>query len=270
MLEPSAASPTLIQSLQRGMHLLGAVTEHGPLTARALSEKTGIVLPTTYHLLRTLVHEGYLRRSTAGRYALGDQLASVTQLESRARSLRLVREEMFELAQESRASVSIGVVRGADISISQLVVHSCAPRFECWPGMTIPGHATAIGKNILSRMDSDRRADYVATHPLEELTSQTITATWRLEKELTDSAALARSDQEFRYGISCAASTLDGTGMVAALGAAYAFTRAYRLRDRIDELLTGAAERISEIIRISGPYESSDLSDETLSSTAAI
>jgi DNA-binding IclR family transcriptional regulator len=268
MLEPSA-SPTLIQSLQRGMHLLGAVTEHGPLTARALSEKTGIVLPTTYHLLRTLVHEGYLRRSTAGQYALGDQLASVTHLESRARSLRLVREEMFELAQESRASVSIGVLRGADILISQLVVHPCTPRFECWPGMTIPGHATAIGKNILSRMDAEQRTDYVARHPLEELTSQTITATWRLEKELTVSA-LAHSDQEFHYGISCAAATLKDVSTAAALGAAYAFTRAYRLRDRIDEMLTGAAERISEIIRIAGPYESNDQLDGPLSNTAPI
>ena len=63
MLEHSAAAPTLIQSLQRGMHLVAAVIEHGPLTARALSETTGIVLPTTYHLLRTLVYEGYLARA---------------------------------------------------------------------------------------------------------------------------------------------------------------------------------------------------------------
>ena len=129
MLESSAPSPTLIQSLQRGMHLVAAVTEHGPLTARVLSETTGIVLPTTYHLLRTLVHEGYLRHSAGGQYALGAQLTSVTQLESRARSLRLVREEMSELAQEARVSVSIGVVRGADIcylAVRRASVHASA------------------------------------------------------------------------------------------------------------------------------------------------
>lgn len=266
MIESPAASPTLIQSLQRGMHLVAAVTEHGPLTARALSETTGIVLPTTYHLLRTLVHEGYLRRSTGGRYTLGDQLTSVTQLESRARSLRLVRDEMAELARQARASVSIGVYRGGDIVVSQFVAHSCAPRFECWPGMALPGHATAIGKNILSRFSPDERAHYFATHPLEKLTSQTATATWRLERELADSAP-AHSDQEFCYGISCAAAALDCGASAAALGAAYAFPRAHRVRDRIDELLTGAAARIAEIIRTSGPYEA-DLGQTPQGSTA--
>lgn len=269
MLEHSAAPPTLIQSLQRGMHLIAAVTEHGPLTARALSETTGIALPTTYHLLRTLVHEGYLARATGGRYALGDQLASVTQLESRARSLRLVREQMSELVQEARASVSIGVVRGVDIVISQFMAHPCTPRFECWPGMTIPGHATAIGKNILARMDSERRADYFAKNPLDKLTSQTVTATWRLEKDFADSAP-AHSDQEFRYGISCAAAALDAGGTVAALGAAYAFTRAHRLRDRIDDLLTDAAARMSEAVRLAGPCETVVSFREGIQNEAAI
>ncbi len=269
MLEPSAPSPTLIQSLQRGMHLVAAVTEHGPATARALSEKTGIVLPTTYHLLRTLVHEGYLRRSAGGRYALGDQLTSVTQLERRARCLRLVREEMAELAQEARVSVSIGVLRGADIVISQFTAHPSAPRFECWPGMQIPGHATAIGKSILSQMDDAQRGNYLTTHPLEALTSQTVTANWRLEEDLADLAP-AHSDQEFRYGISCAAATMGSSGEFAALGATYAFTRAHRLRDRIDSLLVACAARISEVIGTAGPYETTDQFDENLRTKTAI
>lgn len=269
MIEPPATPPTLIQSLQRGMHLIAAVTEHGPLTARALSETTGIALPTTYHLLRTLVHEGYLARATGGRYALGDQLASVTQLESRARSLRLVREQMSALAQEARVSVSIGVIRGVDIVISQFMAHPSTPRFECWPGMAIPGHATAIGKNILARMGSERRADYFAKNPLDELTSRTVTATWRLEEDFSASAP-AHSDQELCYGISCAAVPLDVSGTVAALGAAYAFTRAHRLRDRIDDLLTDTATRISEAVRLAGPYEANASARESFQNEAAI
>ncbi len=236
------------------MHLVAAVTEQGPLAARALSETTGIALPTTYHLLRTLVHEGYLRRLTGGQYGLGDQMTSVTQLESRARSLRLIREEMSELAQEARASVIIGILRGDDIALSQVVSNPHTPRFECWPGMTIPGHATAIGKNILSRLNTEQRARYLVSHPLREFTSQTVTATWRLEEIFSDSA-LARSDQELFYGISCSAASLDGEGSVAALGAAYAFGRAQRLRDRLDDLLAAAAARISDAIKLAGSYE---------------
>lgn len=268
MLEHSAAAPTLIQSLQRGMHLVAAVIEHGPLTARALSGTTGIVLPTTYHLLRTLVHEGYLHRSPGGRYFLGDQLTSITQLERRAHSLRLVREEMTELANRARATVSIGVVHGTEIVISQLATHPVAPRFDCWPGMTIPGHATAIGKNILSRMAPEHRLEYLAAHPMESLTSHTPTTMWSLEKELAESGT-AHSDQQFRYGITCAAASVAGYGKLAALGAAFATTRCQRLRNQIDDLVETAAVRISDAIGLAGADFSRNF-DEIVAGSAAI
>lgn len=250
------------------MHLVAAVIERGPLTARALSESTGIVLPTTYHLLRTLVHEGYLHRSARGLYVLGDQLTSVTQLERRAHSLRLVRAEMTELANRARATVSIGVVHGADIAISQVVMHPVAPRFDCWPGMTIPGHATAIGKNILSRMQPEQRMQYLATHPMESMTSQTLTTMWSLEKDLA-APGTSHSDQQYRYGITCTAAPLVVDGNLSALGAAYATTRCQRLRDQIDDLVASAAARISDAIGLSGADFIGDF-DEIAAAGAAI
>lgn len=243
MLDDSATPPTLIQSLQRGMHLVAAVTEHGPLTARALSERTGICLPTTYHLLRTLVHEGYLQREADGCYGLGRQLTFVTQLESRARSLRLVREEMADLAAEGRVTVSIAALVDDDIVISQFVTHSSVPRFDCWPGMAIPGHATAIGKNILSRMPPAQLAHYLSSHPLRQFTAQTVTVDWRLTEELSD-AAVIHNDQQYQYGLSCAATALSDEGL-SAIGAAYSSDRSQRQRDRVDGLLAAAAQRIS-------------------------
>lgn len=53
---------TLIGSVQRAMRLLEAVAGHEcGAPAKQLARETGLALPTTYHLLRTLVHEGYLR-----------------------------------------------------------------------------------------------------------------------------------------------------------------------------------------------------------------
>ncbi len=62
---------TLIGSVQRAMRLLETVAghEHGA-PAKQLARETGLALPTTYHLLRTLVHEGYLRRDR-GLFFLG-------------------------------------------------------------------------------------------------------------------------------------------------------------------------------------------------------
>ena len=66
-----SAEPTLIQSVQRALHLMEAVADSdGRATAKELARRTGLALPTAYHLLRTLVHEGYLRRLDDGCYVL--------------------------------------------------------------------------------------------------------------------------------------------------------------------------------------------------------
>jgi IclR family transcriptional regulator, acetate operon repressor len=234
------------------MHLVEAVTERGPLTARELSDATGIVLPTTYHLLRTLVHEGYLQRSVDGRYTLGDQLASVTQLERRARGLRLLREEMAEISAQGRVSVSLGLIRGDEIVVSHFVAHPCAPRIECWSGMVIPGHATALGKAILARMQPQQRTEHLAAHPLDGLTSHTVTTMRRLEEEINQSGPI-HCDQQYLYGVSCAAVPLGREGSLAALGAAYSSARAARFRDRIDELLVDAGDRLIDAMNLTAP-----------------
>lgn len=245
----SSPSPTLIQSLQRGMRLVETVTQLGPLTARELSARTGIVLPTTYHLVRTLVHEGYLQRLADGSYALGAQMESVTQLEARARSVRLIREGVAELAAEARVTVSVGEFRDGEIVVTQFVTHPCTPKIECWRGMAIPGHATAIGKNILARLPVEHRADYLAAHPLNALTSHTITTGARLDRDL-ESGGLSRSDLEYSYGISCVAAPLINTGRYMALGAAFSWSRPQRSREQIESAVCEAAARISDVFGI--------------------
>ncbi|MGC5412293.1 helix-turn-helix domain-containing protein, partial [Streptomyces sp. DT225] len=59
----STPVPTLIGSVQRALRLLEAVgTNRDGAPATQLAREAGLPLPTAYHLLRTLTHEGYLRR----------------------------------------------------------------------------------------------------------------------------------------------------------------------------------------------------------------
>jgi len=241
-----APTPTLIQSLQRGLHVIEVVTAEGPLTAKSISEQTGIVLPTAYHLLRTLIHEGYLCRLGDGRYGLGRQILSLTQLERRARSHRLIRDVMAELSVAAKASILVGVAGPADIVVRAVVGHPCTPRFDCWPGMSIPGHATAIGKSILLRMTPVELDAYVQQHPLRAYTSQTRVTLRRLRRD-TARGAVAICDQEYMYGVSSVAAALDGTEDLAALGAVYSSNRSVRAREEVCDLLTEAAARISSV-----------------------
>ncbi|MFD3546645.1 helix-turn-helix domain-containing protein [Streptomyces sp. NPDC058655] len=68
-----ASTPTLIGSVQRALRLVEAMYAEGGATAKRLARVTGIPLPTVYHLLRTLSHEGYVKRE-GGAFRLADDL----------------------------------------------------------------------------------------------------------------------------------------------------------------------------------------------------
>ncbi len=69
------ASPetSLVRSLQRGLQIINVVAADGPLHAKRIARSLQLPLPTAYHLLRTLVHDGYLVRLDDGTYVLGDR-----------------------------------------------------------------------------------------------------------------------------------------------------------------------------------------------------
>lgn len=240
-------APTLIQSLQRGMKLLDTIAERGPLTARSLSDSTGMVIATIYRLVRTLVHEGYLERAWDGRYMLGPQFACVAELEGRARDYRLVREAMSHLANATRSHVLIGGLIQGEVEVWSMIEHSTAPRIDCWPGVHLPGHATAVGKCILAQVEANQREAYLSRNPLHSYTCHTIGTKSRLERQL-DTRRLSISDQEFRYGVTCIATLLPGASVPAALGLAYASNRPVSTAGELEGMLLPAASKISNLL----------------------
>ncbi|MGU3654927.1 IclR family transcriptional regulator [Mycolicibacterium sp. A43C] len=242
-----ATAPTLIQSLQRGMKLVDTVAERGPMTAKSLSDSTGIVVATVYRLVRTLVHEGYLARTQDGRYVLGSQFASVAELEGRARDYRLVREAMARLAAATRSHVMIGGLIHGEVEVWSMVEHPAAPQIDCWPGVHLPGHATAIGKSILAHAGTAQREAYLAQNPLHSYTCHTIETSSRLEHHLV-ARPLSISEQEFRYGVTCLAAPLADASMPAALGLASCSGRSARSQDELEECLLPAAAKISKLL----------------------
>ena len=66
---------SMVRSLQRGLQLINAVGETGPAHAKQLARTTEMPLATAYHLLRTLLHDGYVARLDDGSYVLGSRLS---------------------------------------------------------------------------------------------------------------------------------------------------------------------------------------------------
>ena len=211
-----AAGPTLIGSVQRALTLLNVVGEADrPLPAKTLARRTGQPLPTTYHLLRTLVHEGYLRRVEGQGYVLGDQVATLSGGVA-GRTAR-VRPVLEGLHAELGAAVYLSVLDDGEIRLVDVVDSSAHPRVDLWVGFHEAAHATALGKAILSALDDAARRAYLADHDLPDLTPHTVTDRTTLLRQLTETSQYAVDQEEYSLGTACVAAAVPSPSTVSAV-----------------------------------------------------
>jgi len=250
------AQPTLIVSVQRALHLLDAVgSSERAMTAKALARTTGEKLPTTYHLLRTLVHEGYLSRRDGG-YVLGERVSSLSARLHPPSLRERARPALAGLHDTLRAASYLVLYRDGELGLVDVVDSPAAPRVDLWVDLTASGHATALGKAVLSALDEDGRRDYLARHELADLTPYTLTDRRALLRGLTGrrhdtggEEPLVVDQQEYSLGIACVATPLrvvrgDGDVAVGAVAISVAARRLDGVRRSASDL-TRAAERLA-------------------------
>lgn len=212
-----ASGPTLIASVQRALHLLDAVASgERPATAKELARAVGLPLPTTYHLLRTLVHEGYLRKLEDG-YTLGERLTALTQRGSMLTVLSRVRPIMRAVRDELRGACYLSLYSHGEIKLVDIVDSPEAPRVDLWVGVHEAAHATAFGKCILSGLDAEARRDYLSRHRLTDLTPYTITDVRVLEQRLAPGRDVFDDREEYLLGTACVASPIRAPGLIGAI-----------------------------------------------------
>ncbi len=212
-----AVQPTLINSVVRALNLLDTVgAEPGPVTAKRLARLVDLPLPTTYHLLRTLVHEGYLDREDGG-YVLGDRVSTLAtrrlDADPGGRAHRVLRGLHDELGAAAYLSVlDDGCIRLVDVADSP-----DAPRTDMWVGFQDAAHATALGKAVLAALPDGARQDYLASHPLVDLTARTQTSRRLLLEELAHSPLLTVDREEYAVGTTCLAVPVPSRTLTAAV-----------------------------------------------------
>jgi len=206
--------PTLIASVQRALHLMEAVASHpGGAPAKQLAREARLPLATTYHLLRTLAHEGYATRLSGGVWVLGDRVQTLHGQSRTQQLLASVRPTLMALRDELGVAAYFGMHVDDEIRLIDVADGPRAPRVDLWVGFDDAAHATAMGKCVLSQLDEDRRRDYIARHPLVDLTPHTITEPRRLLSTLSASNGLSLDREEYALGTGCAAVPVtDATG----------------------------------------------------------
>ncbi|MCZ0985580.1 IclR family transcriptional regulator [Streptomyces diastatochromogenes] len=244
--------PTLISSVQRAFRLLEAVSAHANgAPAKQLARETGLPLATAYHLLRTLVHDGYLSKLDDGGFVLGDKLKSLHTAGSVQTLLSRVRPTLAALRDELVTATYLTFYEDGEIRVAEIVDGPRTPRVDLWVGMEDAGHATALGKSVLRELDDDSRRDYLSRHHLADLTPRTVTSAPELIRRLDQSPmAPAVTDlEEYSLGTVCVAVPVYAGDTLGSLGVSLPVERHARLEE-IRARLIPTANRVTRSLSL--------------------
>jgi IclR family transcriptional regulator, acetate operon repressor len=240
--------PTLIQSVQRALRIIEVVAEHdGRARAKEVARATGLPLPTTYHLLRTCAHEGWLQRLDDGSYVLGHRIDVVRAQGTAARGIAHARPALEWLRDALGGAVYLARYVDGEIVVAEIVDSARAPRIDLWVGMHDAAHATALGKCILGQLPAIEREDYLTRHPLHDLTPRTVVDRRRLR--LPSTGEIAVDDGEYALGVCCVAATVTTGRNAGAVGVVTPRREVGRPATR-QTLLLGA-DRVSRALALS-------------------
>ncbi|AYN42978.1 IclR family transcriptional regulator [Streptomyces dangxiongensis] len=243
--------PTLITSVQRALRLLEAVSAHeNGAPAKQLARETELPLGTAYHLLRTLVHDGYVRKLGDGGFVLGDRLNSLHAAGNAQTLLSRVRPALAALRDELAGAVYLTLYEEGEIRVAEIVDGPRTPRVDLWVGFEDAGHATALGKSVLRELDEEGRREYLSRHHLADLTPRTITSLPELLRRIeSPPLAPAVTDlEEYALGTVCVAVPVyrgDTLGSVGVSLPAERRTQLQEVRDRLVPLAIRVTRNLS-------------------------
>ncbi|WP_337192054.1 IclR family transcriptional regulator [Streptomyces sp. HUCO-GS316] len=194
-------------SVQRAMRLLERVAEHQHgAPAKQLARETGLALPTAYHLLRTLVHEGYLRRDK-GLFFLGEAAERLGSSGAQQKRRSTVADVLAQWREAIGVPVYYAMYRNGEIEVMCVSDSPGSPAVEEWADFRETGHAHAVGQCLLAQLDEDALRDHLDRHPVRSLTPYTVrddhTLLRRLERVRRMEPVTER--QEYALGTVCAA-----------------------------------------------------------------
>ncbi|MFI7412138.1 IclR family transcriptional regulator [Streptomyces sp. NPDC049627] len=242
------SGPTLINSVQRAFRLLEVVSAHeNGAPAKQLARETGLPLATTYHLLRTLVHDGYVRKLDDGGFILGERLQTLHTAGRAQALLSRVRPTLAALRDELHTAAYLTFYEEGEIRVAEIVDGPRAPRVDLWVGFEDAGHATALGKSVLRELDEESRNDYLSRHALADLTPRTITDTRDLLRRLDASpmAPAVTDMEEYSLGTVCVAVPVYSGTTLGSLGVSLRADR----RSRLEEIRTRLIPTASRVTR---------------------
>ncbi|MCP2251689.1 transcriptional regulator, IclR family [Prauserella aidingensis] len=193
-----------VQSLERGLAVIHAFTDHGPhLTLAQLAQATGLSRPTVRRVVLTLERLGYLR--TDGReFALTPRVLSLG--DAYLSSLKLTEVAQAHMENVTKVTghpCSMAVLDGDDAVFVTRVPSRQVMRHTLTTGTRLPAYATSMGRVLLADLPDHELDAFLARAPFPRLTASTKVTAEELMSALSTTRAhgWALVDQEFEEGV---------------------------------------------------------------------
>jgi DNA-binding IclR family transcriptional regulator len=202
---------TRIQSVSRAARLLMLIASlpEEERTVQRMAAELGTSVPTVYHLLNTLVDAKLLARDERRQYRFGlaMEVLSVAYAQQTVPPPELLAPLRW-ITEVTGESAYLSAWRsGNPVVLAHLGGTHAVQVTNLRPGYRGAANARASGKVLLAFADAGDRERYLAMHPLERVTENSITDPDVFAAELAKVAeqGYASEIEEFSAGVACVA-----------------------------------------------------------------
>lgn len=256
---PAARDRQFVQSLERGLSVIRALSAPEPQTLSDVARATGLTRAASRRFLLTLQQLGYVHLNGT-RFALTPQVLELGYAYLSSLTLPEVAQPHLErLVEQIHESSSVSVLDGTDVVYVARVSTRRIMRVAISVGTRFPAYATSMGRVLLAGLDPEQLDAVIARSELLALTPETIHEEGELRAELERVRAQgwALVDQELEAGLrSVAAPIHDRAGRVVAainVSAQAARTDVADLHDTLLPPLLTAAQAIERDLAAATP-----------------
>ena len=257
-----STSPTRIQSVSRAARMLLWISEQADgCSAQVVAREFALRLPTTYHLLNTLVAEGLLAKDSRRLYSVGPKVAALAEAFMRQNiAPEYLLTPLRELAAATGETAYLSAWRGEEIRILAVIEGVHAVRVAGLYGSHYGnGHARATGKLLLAFARPQVREAYLRANPPVAITRRTIVERPELDQEFDRirRRGYAYDEEEFAAGVRCvSAPVIENRVVTAALTISAPAGRFEELRESYTQATVDAAQAASSAPADARPHVS--------------
>ncbi|HZX68329.1 MAG TPA: IclR family transcriptional regulator [Candidatus Elarobacter sp.] len=199
----------LLGTVRRALRVLDYLADaEEPVPIKRLAAELGLNISSAYHVVNTLVVDGYVARAErSGAYGLGAKAARLGEAYGRAWPVEPeLRAIVGELGARTGENAYLAMLHGKDVVITDIVESRQRVRVHALHrGYSGDLHARALGKAVLAHRDASAVREHFSKHPPRRITQRTLVTMTAIETELERVRRRGYGEdlEEFCEGVCC-------------------------------------------------------------------